>query len=119
VPYNYGHAQEQHSTPSEVRGPAGVGHLRGGGVGHDGVGVVYGRVGQVLLVSWATRVWAVRKVLAGHTRSSFGRGSYRSVQPVRVAGVAIVYLLRVLLVLEVVAVVEVALLWTLRPRRRK
>ena len=56
----------------------------------------------------------MRKVLAGHARRSFGRGSYRSVQPVRVAGVAIVNLLRVLLVLEVVAVVEVALLQTLR-----
>ena len=45
----------------------------------------------------------VREILAGHPQLSFGRGPYRPDQAVGVAGVAVEYLLRILLILEVLA----------------
>jgi hypothetical protein len=61
----------------------------------------------------------VRQVLAGHARLPFGRGTYRAVKTVGIARVPVEDLLGVLLVIEVVAIVEVSLLGTLRPRRSK
>jgi hypothetical protein len=77
---------------------------------------VYGRLGRVLVIGGRR---AVRTVLAGHARCSCRRGPYRSVQAVGVSGVSVVNVLRVLLVPEVLAVVKIPLLRTLRPGRRK
>jgi hypothetical protein len=74
------------------------------------VGVVYGRVGSVLLVAGGRRT--VRTIL---TRDAV----VVAVQVVGVARVAVVDLLSVLLIAEVRTVVAVTLRGALRPRRRK